>query len=198
MHAYPLTANGSLTTMERSELGRLERTIETSLDSFLATGYALADIRNLRLYRAAYKTFEAYLESRWGFSRSRGYQLIACAEVSTVVGAADLTERAARVLTGQPANVQRDVYGRATENGQTPTAAVLSDLLRQVEEEEAACAVPPASRSTGRRPAGSGELDERCRHYGRVIGKLFARLDGTASGLSPEELAWLEENPFAK
>ena len=52
------------------------------------------------------------------------------------------------------------------------------------------------SGGTPRKLATSGELDERCRHYGRVLGKLFGRLDRAESGLSPAQMAWLEANPF--
>lgn len=48
---------------------------------FVEIGLALATIRDRRLYRAEFRTFEEYCRERWGFSRRRAYQLIACARI---------------------------------------------------------------------------------------------------------------------
>ena len=79
----------ALTTREQRELGRAERTIARGLKSFLAVGMALKEIRDKRLYRQHYDTFEEYCIRRWDFSRIRAYQICAASEVvadlSTVV-----------------------------------------------------------------------------------------------------------------
>jgi hypothetical protein len=79
----------SLTTREQRVLGRAERTIARGLKSFLAVGMALKEIRDKRLYRQQYDTFEEYCIRRWDFSRIRAYQICAASEVvadlSTVV-----------------------------------------------------------------------------------------------------------------
>jgi len=49
---------------------------------FVAVGLSLARIRNERLYREKYDTFEAYLRDRWEFGRAHGHRLI---EAATVV-----------------------------------------------------------------------------------------------------------------
>ena len=41
-----------------------------------STARALREIRDSRLYRATQKTFKAYLDERWGYSRSHTYRLI--------------------------------------------------------------------------------------------------------------------------
>jgi hypothetical protein len=41
---------------------------------------ALAEIRDNRLYRAEYKTFEEYCKSKWGWKRQRAYELIDAAQ----------------------------------------------------------------------------------------------------------------------
>lgn len=63
-------------------LADLEKVIVTGL---VEAGEALAQIRDAGLYKAEYKTFEAYCEQRWGFSRMRAHQLETAALVVTNV-----------------------------------------------------------------------------------------------------------------
>jgi hypothetical protein len=71
----------SLTTREQREFARAERTIAKGLKSFLEVGMALKEIRDKRLYRQQYDTFEEYCMLRWELSRPRAYQLCAASEV---------------------------------------------------------------------------------------------------------------------
>lgn len=48
-------------------------------------GLALKEIRDNRYYRELAGSFEEYMEKKFGYSRGRGYQLIASAEVSVNV-----------------------------------------------------------------------------------------------------------------
>jgi hypothetical protein len=55
-------------------LAQCETTIEAALDGAY---HALRRIQEQKLYKAAgYKSFEAYTESRWGYSKSHAYRLI--------------------------------------------------------------------------------------------------------------------------
>jgi hypothetical protein len=67
--------------VEQREFGRAERTIARGLKSFLAVGMALKEIRDKRLYRQHYRTFEEYVVERWDFIRPRAYELCAASEV---------------------------------------------------------------------------------------------------------------------
>jgi hypothetical protein len=60
----------------------LEATIEAGVRTFVDVGLALLEIRDTRLYRASYPTFDAYCRERWAFSRVRAHQLIEGAEVA--------------------------------------------------------------------------------------------------------------------
>lgn len=62
------------------ELKEIERTIGIGLTTFLAIGYSLTLIREKRLYRHEYKTFDEYLWKRWKLKRSHGYRLIQASE----------------------------------------------------------------------------------------------------------------------
>ncbi|MGO8925665.1 MAG: hypothetical protein ACLQU3_02035 [Limisphaerales bacterium] len=73
----------SLTTREQRDLGRAERTIAKGLKSFLAVGMALKEIRDKRLYRQQFDTFEQYCLMRWEMSRPRAYQLCVASEIVT-------------------------------------------------------------------------------------------------------------------
>src|SRR5438128_902720 len=89
----------------RRRLVELEAIVERGLETFLDVGNALMEIRNLRLYRETHSTFELYCKERFGFSASRGRQLIAAAKTVTDVTLHGLpapnTEGEARALAKQ-------------------------------------------------------------------------------------------------
>ena len=49
----------------------------------VTVGTALMEIRENRLYRSEFKTFEEYCQSKWGFNRRNAYQLIEAAGISS-------------------------------------------------------------------------------------------------------------------
>ena len=75
-----------LSPREGRALAAMEKAIETHLSSFLLVGSQLQEIRDKKLYRASYATFEEYCRRRWKFSRSKAYRLIAWAEVGQNLG----------------------------------------------------------------------------------------------------------------
>lgn len=136
-----------LSVVERRSLEKLEKVIESGVESFLATGSALKEIRDQRLYREGFKTFEAYVKARWSFDRSRAYQLIDAsdlkADLSTIVDKnpkADevKTEGQLRELASVPTESLADVIAKASEiAGDAPlTAKVLKEARQQVLEPE--------------------------------------------------------------
>jgi hypothetical protein len=90
----------ALMPAESSRLVELEQVVAAGLQTFVEVGLALAEIRDRRLYRETYGTFEAYLDERWGMTRQRGYQLIDGARVAEAVSTVvDIpNERQAREL----------------------------------------------------------------------------------------------------
>lgn len=95
-----------LTTSEAALLATHERTIKTTQGAFIACGKALADIREQKLYRATFDSFEGYCQTRWGWGRQRALQLIEAAETVASLppdtAAAVTTERVARALKDVP------------------------------------------------------------------------------------------------
>jgi hypothetical protein len=71
-------SNHGLTEEEREERERLEKIVEKS---FYSAGKALKDLRDNKLYRDQYPTFEEYCRVRFGFQRRHPYQLINAAAV---------------------------------------------------------------------------------------------------------------------
>ena len=93
----------SLTVAEQTELAQHEAVIERGLKSFVNTGLALAGVRDGRLYRDEYGTFEEYCQRRWGITPQHGRRLIQAKEVVNNLeptgSILPTTERQARPLT---------------------------------------------------------------------------------------------------
>jgi protein gp37 len=68
---------------DAAELAECERVIEiTERDAFLKRGLALGKIRDSKLYRDRYQTFEGYCDERWELKHSRVHQLIEAAKLA--------------------------------------------------------------------------------------------------------------------
>jgi hypothetical protein len=122
----------ALTKTEVKELAVAEEIIGRGLKAFWEVGSALLAVRDGRLYREKYKSFDDYCRARWSMGKSRAYQLIAASEVvsglsTTVDAPAPSTERQTRPLSGLPAETRREVWAEASANGQ-PTAARVEEL----------------------------------------------------------------------
>lgn len=122
-----------LTINETELLAQQEAIIERGLQTFYEVGSALAAIREQRLYRADYPTFEEYCQERWGMARRTAYQYIEAAETFENVrhGAQILpeNERQTRPLAGLTPDLQREVWQQAVEtapNGKVTAAHVAS------------------------------------------------------------------------
>lgn len=66
---------------EQQQLERFEVAIARGLRTFVEVGEALLSIRDRRLYRANYRTFEDYCRDRWSMARRTAYQLMDAAGV---------------------------------------------------------------------------------------------------------------------
>ena len=67
--------------MAKRSLNKVEEQIETNvLKAWYDNGLLLREIRDDKLYKKKYGTFEEYADQRWGWSRRRAYQMIDAAE----------------------------------------------------------------------------------------------------------------------
>ncbi len=128
-----------LTATEQVRLIHLENAIEVGLRTFVDVGNALLEIRDARLYRLNYATFEDYCRERWGFTRMHASRLIGAAEVvANVTNWLQIdpptTESQARPLTVLEPEQQREAWQRAVETAPDGkvTAAHVESVVRSL------------------------------------------------------------------
>lgn len=99
---------------ETLTLEHYEHIIGEGIQTFVQVGHALLTIREQKLYRASYTTFEDYCRQRWDLSRPYAYQLIEASQVVERVSAmADIVpvnEAQARPLAKLPPEQQPEVW----------------------------------------------------------------------------------------
>ncbi|WP_280382471.1 hypothetical protein [Nocardia wallacei] len=72
----PAAGDGPLSDGEQAQLSACENSIGTLRLAFWAAGRALQIVRDGRLYRSGYATFDDYVEQRWDMQRSYAHKLI--------------------------------------------------------------------------------------------------------------------------
>jgi hypothetical protein len=100
--------SAQLTLSEGARLAELEQLVERGLQTFIDVGNALQEIRDERLYRATHQTFADYCRDRFGFSDSRGRQLIAAAKTVTEINALGLPAPRSETEAREAARALRD------------------------------------------------------------------------------------------
>jgi hypothetical protein len=125
-----------LSPEEESDRLHLERKVERA---FYEAGVALRKLRDRKLYRSTHKTFEAYCQDRFGFSRRRPYQLIDAANVMEnlcTIGTQILptSERQVRDLFGHEASFQQSAWTEAVEanGGKVPPARLVKSVVERL------------------------------------------------------------------
>lgn len=125
-----LSLSDPLTLQEEQAFWRCEKKVEDGLRSAQQGREALRQIRDGRLYRAEFKTFDEYVERRWKMSVRQAHRICDHAEVMTnLLGAPSdegaqeeapampavlpETESLARPLAPLPPEVQREVWQNA-------------------------------------------------------------------------------------
>ena len=79
----------ALTVTESDRLAECEATIERGFRTFAEVGSALLEIRDSRLYRSEFGTFEDYCQTRWGMDRRNANRTIEAAIVVGELGSID-------------------------------------------------------------------------------------------------------------
>jgi hypothetical protein len=90
-----------LTDAEQIELYACEEVIGSGWNTFAQVGLALARIRDLRLYKTDYHTFDAYCRVKWQYQRIYVYHLLCGSALYVLVSKLQTSE--ARPLDGWPA-----------------------------------------------------------------------------------------------
>jgi hypothetical protein len=128
----------SLSIEEKQELLSLERTIERG---FYLAGLALKQLRDRRLYRESYATFEIYCRDRFDFTRATAYYLIGAAKVienlkcQQFVDIFPTKESQCRPLMTLPPEKQKKVWLKAIEQakGKVPSASIVKSVVAEIE-----------------------------------------------------------------
>ncbi|MBB6016780.1 hypothetical protein [Deinococcus radiopugnans] len=127
---------------ERARLAELEEQVLVGASAALLAGRALTEIRDARLYRGEFASFEQYALARFGFSRPRAYQLIDYAAAAGEFAVLNLPlppERITRALGGvlpEDYQIVLDVT-RATTGKAHPSSAdvqAVADVNRAMAE----------------------------------------------------------------
>ncbi len=129
-----------LTEDEERERLNLERKVERA---FYDAGQALRELRDRKLYRSTHPNFEAYCRERFGYNRSRSYQLIDAASVvdtlqkcPQIVDIFPTREGQVRPLSSLAPNEQIEAWQQAVEQmgGKVPPARVVKSVVDQIRE----------------------------------------------------------------
>ena len=118
---------------ESRRLAELEKMIAKGKQTFVEVGLALAEIRDLRLYKREYSSFSEYCREKWGWNKSYAYYMIDSAEVvkalpekvSTLVD----TETAARELAKVEPEQRAGIVQAVVDEGKPVTAAAIRRRL---------------------------------------------------------------------
>lgn len=148
-----VVANSGNTSTEadRLELAQQEQTITDGLRTFVAVGRALTRIRVAKLYRSAgYSSFETYCQDRWGYQKSRAYQLIEAAGVVETVhncGNAPTNEAQARELGKLPSGDQVGAWEEILRTA--PNGVITAKLVKSVVAKRLPVNPPPGPNAQG-------------------------------------------------
>jgi hypothetical protein len=198
--AEPTNIIPLLSINEQAALLECEDRIRRGLKSFVEMGTALKRIRDSKLYRAKFQTFEQYCEVTWDISDRRARQLWAAAAVVGLLAdkkfdAVPATESQARPLTELPLEEQPQAWeevlrtaidGKVTANH---VAAVVERRLERLNP-TAAAPTPPAALAAVKPPIDVPDLSTREQRITILAAdakvKLMALADaiGTADGIA--------------
>lgn len=129
--------NDLLNISERNELERCEVVIKQGLKTFVEVGQALMLIRDKRLYRVEYGTFEAYCNDKWQLSKMHVYRLMQSSEVVENIKSNQLVtlpqnESQARPLTKLEPELQAEAWQQVVEqHGEKVTQKKVQEVVKE-------------------------------------------------------------------
>jgi hypothetical protein len=124
---------------EREILQKQETIIEKGLSTFVEVGKALTIIRDNKLYREEYETFEKYCQEKYGIQKTHSYRLIETANIMTnlspIGGRLPATERHVRPLKSLEPEVRNAVWQETVEkHGENITAKKVQEVANDWKE----------------------------------------------------------------
>jgi len=134
-----------LTGTESKRLEKLEASIRHGQKTFVEIGLALATIRDERLYRSDFPTFQDYCKERWGWDRQRAIQLINSAAVvkslpDNVKHVLQNDRQACELAKVEP-DKREEVLAKAAKSGSVTAKSIRSAAEPEIESESEAAPV---------------------------------------------------------
>ena len=121
---------------ESHELERCEVVIKQGLQTFIEVGQAIMTIREKRLYRIGFKTFEDYCTHKWGMVQQSATRLIRAYETVTNLQSEPIgsvlpkSENQIRPLTSLEPEIQKEVWTEVVKtHGDKITAAKVQTVV---------------------------------------------------------------------
>lgn len=150
-----------LSKAERKQLNRYEKTIAKGRDAMLKACKALKAIRDQRLYREKFDTFEDYCLKKWNLARSSAYQRLTLAQAHETLSATadkpvEVNERQARALGGLSDEDMVRVWKQAVKasNTQNPSTKNIKAARKELN-------LAPVKSGAGKpNPKSSGEANQ--------------------------------------
>ena len=125
----------NLKPSDKSRFRALCNVVDKAIEHWYHAGLALIEIRDSKLYRDDFKTFEEFVRERFDIQKSHAYRLIEAAKVKSICEEKDLDvplrESHCRVLADVPEDKIPEVVEAAMEGGEL-TAKTLEDAKERV------------------------------------------------------------------
>ena len=148
----------ALTTTQEGRLQELEVIIEKGLQTFVEVGQALLEIRDSKLYREEFETFDEYCRQKWGMSKTHSNRMVQAAQVVshlTPIGVIPSSESQTRPLTSLEPEVQREAWAQVVAENEPNSITAkkveqvaqeltpLNEAVKEVKEEGEASLLNP-------------------------------------------------------
>lgn len=151
----PITADVSTSNPPAGgRLVELEAVISAGLQSFVAVGNALIEIRENRLFSRTHDTFEAYCRERWGMGRNYANKIIQATEFAEALGTMvpkPTAERHVRPVLTLPAEQRASAWREAVETA--PDGKPTAKHVQSVVDRRKAAPKPPTWAAEPKKPA---------------------------------------------
>ena len=113
----------------------IQQTIEAGRKTFVEVGLALAEIRDTRLYRSDFDTFEEYCRAKWNWDRTYCHRIIEASQTVKLLPIGNKpqiqTESQARELAKVEPSKRVEVLEKAAKAGPVTAKAIHEDLRQQ-------------------------------------------------------------------
>jgi hypothetical protein len=126
-----MTHSWQLSETETTRLSELEKVVEANIKGYYEAGVALLAIRDERLYRKDYDSFDDYCRDRWGMARAHAYRLIEAAQIVgdvSPIGDIPANEAQARELGKVPTEKRAEAWQRAVDTA--PDGGITAQHVR--------------------------------------------------------------------